>query len=223
MGLVNPRDLLGLFVSGRVPWDVPRAFGAVAEFVDQIPIDDAVVAVETVASWGSSGTAEGFIDAVFGSGRIGGDQSTYDEPPNSYLSEVVARGVGIPLSLAVLTVEAARLIGIHMRVIGMPGHVLVGADDGRFFDVFHGGTTLTGVAAKDLYRSITRLDNWSDEFLAPIGPEQQVLRMLNNLKSNFRRRDDTRRLRLVMNLRAIFPGVGELERVEFARLMRDTN
>jgi hypothetical protein len=47
--------------------------------------------------------------------------------------------------------------------------------------------------------------------------------MLNNLKSIYRRRSDTARLRHVMAMRALFPGVAAAERGEFARLMRETN
>jgi regulator of sirC expression with transglutaminase-like and TPR domain len=76
---------------------------------------------------------------------------------------------------------------------------------------------------RSLYHQLTGLSDWNPDFLAPIGTAQQVFRMLNNLKSIYRRRSDVAHLRKVMSLRALFPGVEAAERGEFARLMRETN
>jgi regulator of sirC expression with transglutaminase-like and TPR domain len=54
-----------------------------------------------------------------------GNDSEYYDPRNSCLDEVLARRMGIPITLAVVYIEVARRLGRPVFGIGLPGHFLV--------------------------------------------------------------------------------------------------
>lgn len=54
-----------------------------------------------------------------------GDAQTYDDPDNADLIRVIDRLRGLPISLSILYVAAARRIGWTAEILNLPGHVLV--------------------------------------------------------------------------------------------------
>lgn len=71
-----------------------------------------------------------------------GDTETYDDPANADLLRVIERRRGLPVSLSILYVAAARQLGWMANVLDLPGHVLVllGDDpDPVIIDPFNGG------------------------------------------------------------------------------------
>ncbi len=54
-----------------------------------------------------------------------GNANDYYDPANSYLSTVLARRRGSPISLAVLLMEVGQQIGLPLRGVAFPGHFLV--------------------------------------------------------------------------------------------------
>jgi regulator of sirC expression with transglutaminase-like and TPR domain len=71
-----------------------------------------------------------------------GDRETYDDPANADMIRVIDRRRGLPVSLSILYVAAARRLGWTANVLDVPGHVLVlvGAEaDSVIVDPFHGG------------------------------------------------------------------------------------
>jgi len=228
--VVDALKLMREFVQGSRPWDRSEAFDLVAMHVLGAEQNVTSEAISVVGQRVESGSAAALVESLFaphvaGPSPLRGDSESYDDPANSFVHLVVERGRGIPLTLAVIGSEVGGRLGLSLNVIGMPGHVLLqdGSDSSRFFDVFHGGVELDELGCRSLYQRLTGLTDWNPDFLAPIGTAQQVFRMLNNLKSIYRRRSDVSRLRKVMALRALFPGVEAAERGEFARLMRETN
>ena len=72
-----------------------------------------------------------------------GDGETYDDPANADLLRVIDRRCGLPVSLSILYVGAARRLGWRADVLDVPGHalVLVGAAAAAVVvDPFRGGT-----------------------------------------------------------------------------------
>ncbi|MDF2493766.1 transglutaminase-like domain-containing protein [Sphingomonas sp.] len=72
-----------------------------------------------------------------------GDDETYDDPANADLIRVIDRRRGLPISLSILYVAAARRVGWRAEILDFPGHVLVlvGADVAPvIIDPFIGGT-----------------------------------------------------------------------------------
>lgn len=71
-----------------------------------------------------------------------GDRDTYDAPANADLIQVIDRRRGLPVSLSILYVAAARRCGWTAHVLDVPGHVLVLVGDevdSVIIDPFHGG------------------------------------------------------------------------------------
>jgi len=66
----------------------------------------------------------------------------YSDPRNSFISEVIRRKRGIPLTLSILYILVAQRCRLNLEPVGLPGHFLVGcfADATPFFiDPFSGG------------------------------------------------------------------------------------
>jgi len=152
-----------------------------------------------------------------------GDQHSYDAVQNSFVSEVIKRRRGIPITLAAIMIDVGAAIGIALSGIGMPGHFLVRETQcsDRYFDLFHGPRPIDESACRALLGAAEHRVPWSPTFLEPVSPAQMALRMLTNLKSQFRRTGDIRSLQITMQLRRHL--VGPHEESEFAKLMRETN
>lgn len=74
-----------------------------------------------------------------------GDRDTYDDPANADLVRVLDRRRGLPVSLSILYVAAARRLGWAANVLDVPGHVLVliGAEVAPVIvDPFRGGVAV---------------------------------------------------------------------------------
>ncbi len=54
-----------------------------------------------------------------------GDVETYDDPDNADLIRIIDRLRGLPISLSILYVAAARRVGWEAEILNLPGHVLV--------------------------------------------------------------------------------------------------
>ena len=69
--------------------------------------------------------ADALSEVLAGEFGFVGDGETYDDPANADLIRVIDRRRGLPVSLAILYVAAARRLGWTADVLDVPGHVLV--------------------------------------------------------------------------------------------------
>ena len=75
-----------------------------------------------------------------------GNAEAYEDPRNSFLSSVLERQRGLPLTLCALYIMVAQRVGLELEPVGLPDHFLVGcyAEDEPFFiDAFAQGRFLT--------------------------------------------------------------------------------
>jgi regulator of sirC expression with transglutaminase-like and TPR domain len=224
-----------------------EALGRFAELMarppERVPLDEAALCVAAVAQPGldvdvqlarldelassvATPTRSGLVSALFDSGRFAGNADDYYDPGNSYLDQVLDRGLGIPITLAVVAIEVGRRVDVPLEGVGMPGHFLVrdGHDPTTFVDVFHGGHLLDVDACRALFtRSMGRPAPWHDAYLAPVTAGAIVERMVSNLRLVFQRRHDRAALRWVMRLRVRCPGATDDDRAELHRLMAELN
>jgi len=67
----------------------------------------------------------------------------FGDPRNSLFDAVLARRVGLPISLAIVELEVAWRIGLGLTGIGLPGHFIIGGPGGQLFDPAGDGRRLT--------------------------------------------------------------------------------
>lgn len=130
---------------------------------------------------------DALFEVVFDDHGFDGDRQNYYDPRNSFLNDVLERRRGIPITLALVLLEAAEGAGVPMVGVGFPGHFLVcHVPTERYFDVFRRGLLLDrGGFLELLRRQGLSPDAWRDEFLAPVGRAQMLARMLNNLRRHY--------------------------------------
>jgi regulator of sirC expression with transglutaminase-like and TPR domain len=156
---------------------------------------------------------------VFETLGIRGNTTTYDDPRNSYLDQVLDRRRGIPISISVLLIEIGRRCGVTLVGVGMPGHFLV-RDPQRpdlLIDAFSRGRRLDRDECAHLLGSVAgREMALPDGLLATVGPRAILTRMLANLDQSFRRRSDMSGLRWAARLRAAIPGQPLADQISLA-------
>jgi regulator of sirC expression with transglutaminase-like and TPR domain len=158
-----------------------------------------------------------------------GNTEDYHDPRNSFLNEVLARKVGIPISLSVVWLDVAARLGWPFSPIGLPGHFLVRrdtADGGLLVDPFGGGAVVRpedceAVAARALGEPVSL---GADHF-RPLSTKAVLARQLNNLRVHYVRRERWRDAACVLaRLLALQPESSEFKRehaavgVEMGRL-----
>ena len=171
----------------------------------------------------AAGCAESTFDAVahqlFTVAGFRGNVEHYDDPANSLIDDVLARRLGIPITLAVVMLEVARRVGVGAVGVGMPGHFLVG-DPGRpgvYCDVFSAGILL-GVddCAAIFARAVGPLHAFEPVMLDPVGSRAIIARMLANLERSALAGDPVHATWMA-TLHFSIAGLPILERVALAR------
>ena len=118
-------------------------------------------------------------------GFMGNDDDYYD-PKNNFLNEVLDKKSGLPITLSILYVEIAKFVGLDLKIVGFPSHILVKYNEEMILDPFYDGRLL---GAEDLQEILdTNFDGgleFQPEFLDEIGPKQILIRMTRNLKNSY--------------------------------------
>src|SRR5581483_11789974 len=68
---------------------------------------------------------EALAETMAGDMRLVGDLITYDSPENTDVISVVQRRKGLPVTLGVFYLDAARQAGLDVRGVDFPGHFLL--------------------------------------------------------------------------------------------------
>ncbi|WP_420545999.1 SirB1 family protein [Nitrosopumilus sp.] len=115
-----------------------------------------------------------------------GDDDDYFNPKNNFLNEVIDKKSGLPITISILYVEIAKFIGLDLKIVGFPGHILVKYNEEMILDPFYDGHLLD---IDDLQEILdTNFDGqleFRPEFLDEIGTEQILVRMTRNLKNSY--------------------------------------
>jgi regulator of sirC expression with transglutaminase-like and TPR domain len=142
-----------------------------------------------------------------------GDRDSYDDPANADLIRVLDRRRGLPVSLSILYVGAARRLGWRADVLDLPGHVLVmvGAEAAPVIvDPFRGGVR---VGRDDLVALLTASGTQPPPAVAHIAamPNRAVLvRLLLNQATRAEQAGKGRRaLELYRRMTVMAPGYGQ--------------
>jgi len=120
------------------------------------------------------------------SGFRGPTAAEYHDPRASLLDVVVARRIGLPISLAIVELEVAWRIGLRLVGIGLPGHFIVGAPGGILLDPADDGRRLTPDDCQALLRrSIGDGILFHSGMLRPNSKREILARVLRNLRSAY--------------------------------------
>ena len=124
-------------------------------------------------------------------GFRGPTAAEYGDPANSHLDEVLARRIGLPITLAIVELEVAARLGVALVGIGLPGHFIVGGPDGLLLDPADGGRSLTPDDCQALIRrAVGDGVLFHAGMLRPAGRREILARVLRNLRAaHLARRD----------------------------------
>jgi regulator of sirC expression with transglutaminase-like and TPR domain len=143
-----------------------------------------------------------------------GEVERYYEPRCCWLSDVVARGRGMPILVSSVWIIVGTGAGIPVRGVGLPGHFIarVGEGAGQLVDPFADGRPLTSDHCRSLVRRMSSGQvEWRDDFLASTGIDDLLARVIRNLQLCYaRNKDDLRHYRAARLAAKLFP-----ERVAF--------
>lgn len=133
-----------------------------------------------------------------------GNQQNYYDHRNSLLDHVITSHTGIPISLSVLFAAVCRRVGVHLDMIGLPGHFLLAtrpqapSEPRVFVDAFHGGAMLGLEQCEQIVRSYGI--RWSEEMATPVQVGEVWDRMVRNLLNCHKQTGDMAQARVVQGL-----------------------
>lgn len=118
-------------------------------------------------------------------GLTGNQQDFYD-PRNSFLSEVLERRAGIPISLSVIWLDVAEQLGWTFAGLGLPGYYIIKSltpYGETLIDPYTGGTILQPADCQRIVSEIYGLEVvLTQDDLEPTPHKATLVRMLNNLR-----------------------------------------
>lgn len=130
---------------------------------------------------------ERLIQYLFFELRFRGNSVDYHDPRNSYLNDVLARRLGLPITLSLVFIEAARRLGFEAYGVGLPGHFVAAAvigDAPVYLDPFNAGALLdTATMTALVQRATERPALFDAAWLQPVPARAFLARMCGNLQN----------------------------------------
>ena len=118
-------------------------------------------------------------------GFCGAEEDYYD-PGNSFLNTVLDKKTGIPITLSIIYAEVAKNIGLDLKIVGFPGHVIVKYKNEIILDPFYRGRLLTIDNLEEILdRNFGDGVEFIPEYLNEATTEQLLTRLLRNLKNAY--------------------------------------
>jgi len=162
---------------------------------------------------------DGLLHHLFEVLGFSGNTRRFGDPRNSFLNDVLKRRLGIPISLAVLTMEVGRRVDVTLQGVGMPGHFLLrhGATPGVLVDPFGRGRILDETGCQALFRSLHGESVAFDpSMLDPVANRTILVRMLANLRQLYLGSGDVWSAEWVLRLRTAIPAGSAPEMADVA-------
>ncbi len=115
-----------------------------------------------------------------------GDDDDYYNPKNNFLNEVINKKTGLPITISILYVEIAKFVGLDLRIVGFPSHILVKYNEEMILDPFYDGRLVGVDDLQDILDANYGGElEFKPEFLDEIKPEQILVRLARNLKNSY--------------------------------------
>jgi len=115
-----------------------------------------------------------------------GAEEDYYDPGNSFLNMVLDKKTGIPITLSIIYTEVAKNVGLDLKIVGFPGHVIVKYKNEIILDPFYRGILLTIEDLEEILEKNFGNDiEFVPEYLNEATTEQLLIRLLRNLKNAY--------------------------------------
>lgn len=169
------------------------------------------------------GSLDALLHRLFVEEGFAGNTRRYYDPRNSLLDQVLARKLGIPITLSVVCMEVGRRAGVPLEGVGMPGHFLlrpVGTD--TYVNAFDGGAQLEAEDCESLFRAATGAGAqvaFGPHLLGTVSTVDVLARILQNLRVVYRRNARPSDVEWVLRMRLALPGAGAAEVLELGSAM----
>lgn len=209
----QPSDVTARFAElvGRSDDDLPLDEAAMliaAHAYPDLDVARELAGLDEIAAGCEGADLDGLRHHLFEVVGFAGNTGRYGDPRNSYLNDVVRRRLGIPISLAVVTMEVGRRVGVTFEGIGMPGHFLVrhAGTPKVLLDPFGRGRVLEPDECEALFRTVYgESAPFDPSVLVPVGKRAILTRMLANLRQVFLAAGDVWSTGWVLRLRTTIP------------------
>ena len=132
-----------------------------------------------------AGKTAALQNLVFEQGYAGDDQ-TYDDEQNANLMRVIDRRKGLPVSLAILLIHAAKAVDWQVVGLSFPYHFLIRLDhknERAVIDPFNAGAVLTTPKMRNLLNSFDGDASLRPGHYQSVSNRSILLRLQNNIKS----------------------------------------
>ena len=115
-----------------------------------------------------------------------GDDDDYYNPKNNFLNEVIDKKVGLPITISILYTEIAKFIGLELKIVGFPGHILVKYNEEMVLDPFYDGRLLDVDDLQEILdTNFGGQLEFKPEYLDEVNSEQILVRLTRNLKNSY--------------------------------------
>ncbi len=142
--------------------------------------------------------------------KFSGNRDAYYDPRNSFLNDVLDRGVGIPLTLGIVLLEIGWRLDLPLEGVNFPSNFLVryaGSELRLLVDPFdHGKIRFEDQAQELLDQGYGGMVPMQETFLRTASKREMLIRLLTNLRGIYVKiGDDRRALAVVERLLMIRP------------------
>ena len=158
---------------------------------DPTPYRQHLAEIAAAVGHATGSAFESRIDAlnhvILGTFGYEGDALTYDDLDNADLARVIDRRKGLPVSLGILYLHAARAQGWRAAGLGFPGHFLIrieGDGEAAVVDPFHAGRMHDAAGLRGLLKATCGLDaELEPAHWQPVTNREVLIRLQNNIKA----------------------------------------
>ena len=192
-----------------------------ARSLDPVPYRQHLTEIGRAVGHATGSLFESRIDAlnhvILGTFGYEGDALNYDDLDNADLARVIDRRKGLPVSLGILYMHAAKAQGWSAAGLGFPGHFLVrieGDGEAAVVDPFHKGQVLDAAGLRALLKATCGLDaELEPTHWQAVSNRDVLIRLQNNIKARCLESGDiARALQAVEAMLLFAPDVADLWR-----------
>ena len=137
-----------------------------------------------------------------------GEIHDYENPANANILEVIDKKTGLPVSIGILYIHAARSASYNVTGLAFPGHFLLRLTDGAdriIIDPFHEGKSLDAGHLRNLLKQFIGVDaELTPKYYAPVGNREILLRLQNNIKTRALKNNDIDRATQILERMTLF-------------------